>query len=158
MRKLNKDKRTQIIEALIEGCGVNATARICHVSKLTVLRLLSDLGDLCRDFHDLTVQGLTCQRVQLDEIWSFVGCKEKTRLSGGTGAGDAWVWVGIDADTKLVVSYMLGLRNSEYANIFVKDVARRLVNRVQLTSDRHLPYLTAVESAFGKNVDYWRNW
>ncbi len=154
MRKLGTDKRTQILSALVEGCSINATARMCSVSKLTVLRLLADIGQLCRDYHDLMVRDLVCQRVQVDELWSFVGCKEKTRLNGGQGDGDAWTWIAIDADTKLVVSYLVGLRDIGYATEFMRDVAGRIKNRIQLTSDGHKPYYQAVDDAFGDRIDY----
>ncbi len=154
MRKLNRDKRAAIIRALIEGCSVNSTARMCGVSKLTVLRLLADVGSLCRDYHDLTVRGLSCAKVQVDEIWSFVGCKQKNRDRGAHGHGDVWTWVALDADSKLVVSYLVGGRDAGYANEFMDDVADRISNRIQLTSDGHKPYLAAVSEAFGKDIDY----
>ncbi len=154
MRKLSTEKRTQILTALVEGNSINATRRMCGVSKLTVLRLLSDVGQLCHDYHDLKVRGLNCQRVQVDEIWSFVGCKQRTKQNGGYGDGDCWTWVAVDAETKLVVSYLAGLRDSGYATEFCRDVANRVVDRIQLTSDGHKLYLDAVADAFGENVDY----
>jgi len=155
MRKLSREKRSMVLNALVEGTSVSATARMCRVSKLTVLRLLADVGSLCRDFHDVTVRELRPQRVQVDEIWSFVGCKEKAKAQGAGGHGDAWVWVAIDADSKLCVSYLVGTRDAECANAFMGDVAERIVTRVQLTSDGHRSYLDAVENAFGiADVDY----
>lgn len=154
MRRLSRDKRTTVIHALCEGNSINATARLCGVSKLTVLRLLADVGSLCRDFHDLMVRGLSSRRVQVDEIWSFVGCKAKTKAAGGNGHGDCWVWIALDADTKLVVSYLVGDRSATCANTFMLDVAGRINTRVQLTSDGHSAYLNAVENAFGFDVDY----
>jgi IS1 family transposase len=154
MRKLSRDKRVAVLSALTEGTSIRATCRMCGVSKLTVLRLLADVGQLCADFHDLTVRGLTCRRVQADEIWSFVGCKEKRKVRGGSGAGDCWTWVAIDADTKLAVSYLVGLRDSGYATEFMQDVHSRIVNRVQLTTDGHVAYFDAVEDAFGDGIDY----
>jgi len=154
MRKLSTDKRSMVLNALIEGSSVNATARMCKVSKLTVLRLLADVGSLCRDFHDVAVRDLRSKRIQVDEIWSFVGCKEKAKKAGADGHGDAWVWIAIDADSKLVVSFLLGGRDAFYAQQFMADVADRLATRVQLTSDGHGAYLEAVEGAFGFDVDY----
>ncbi len=118
MRKLSIQRRTLAFRALCDGSSVNATARIAGVSKLTVLRLLADVGRLCRDYHDLTVSGLTCQRVQVDEIWSFVGAKQRNVDGGKQGHGNAWTWVAIDAETKLVVSYLVGERNAACARFF----------------------------------------
>lgn len=143
-----------ILAALVEGNSINATTRMCRVSKLTILRLLADVGQLCRDYHDIAVRGLTSDRIQVDEIWSFVGCKQRQKDRGGVGDGDAWTWVAIDADSKLVVSYLVGGRDAGYARMFLGDVADRLINRVQLTSDGHRAYLEAVRDAFGGNVDY----
>lgn len=154
MRKLSRDKRTAILNALVEGCSINSTTRMCHVSKLTVLRLLADVGSLCRDFHDVAVRGLHCQRVQCDEIWSFVGCKAKSKEQGKQGHGDAWTWIALDADTKLVVSYLVGARDATCANEFMGDVASRINSRTQLTTDGLKAYLDAVEGAFGFDVDY----
>ncbi|MEE9297283.1 MAG: IS1 family transposase [Phycisphaerae bacterium] len=154
MRKLTTEKRIAILGALVEGCSINSTARMCGVSKLTILRLLADVGSLCCDYHDLMVRGLHSQRVQVDEIWSFVGCKARTKAAGGYGHGDAWTWVAMDADAKLVVSYLVGNRDATCANTFMLDVAERINTRVQLTSDAHGTYLNAVENAFGSEVDY----
>jgi IS1 family transposase len=154
MRKLDTTKRMAILTALVEGCSINATARMCGVSKLTVLRLLADVGSLCRDYHDLTVRRLNSKRVQLDEIWSFVGCKQKNKERGKIGDGDCWTWVAIDADSKLVVSYLVGLRDAGHAREFVNDVAARVDGRIQLTSDGLKLYVEAVEDAFGGDVDY----
>jgi hypothetical protein len=112
MRKLSVTERTSILRCLTEGNSINSTARICRKSKLTVLRLLADVGILCADLHDQLVRNLECKRVQVDELWSFVGCKEKSRKEGKQGAGDAWTWCGIDADSKLVMSYLVGLREA----------------------------------------------
>lgn len=154
MRKLSTEKRTMILSALVEGSSINATARMCGVSKLTILRLLADVGSLCADYHDLMATGLSCQRVQVDEVWSFVGCKQKNKEAGKSGEGDCWTWVAIDADTKLVVSYLVGLRDAGHAHEFIQDVADRMVNRIQLTSDGLRTYVEAVELAFGGEVDY----
>lgn len=154
MRKLSAEQRAAILNALVEGCSVNATARMCGCSKITVLRLLADAGTFCRDYHDLAVRNLSCRRVQVDEIWSFCGGKEKAKKKGAAVHGDAWTWVAIDADSKLVVSYLVGLRDSHYATEFMQDVADRIDNRIQLTSDGHKPYLEAVENAWGGQVDY----
>lgn len=154
MRKLSTEKRTAILTALVEGCSINSTARMAGVAKLTVLRLLADVGQLCHDHHDLTVRDLASKRVQLDEIWSFVGCKQKNKERGKSGDGDCWTWTAIDADSKLAVSYLVGLRDSGYAAEFVQDVASRLKGRAQLTTDGLGLYIEAVEGAFGADVDF----
>ncbi len=155
MRRLEANRRTAILSCLIEGNSINSTARICHLSKLTVLRLLADVGILCADLHDKMVQGLSTARVQVDEIWSFVGCKENSKKHGKHGDGDCWTWCAIDADSKLVVSYLVGLRELAYAETFVQDVASRIKNRIQLTSDGYRPYFNAVKGAFGwDGVDF----
>ena len=155
MRRLGRDKRTAILRCLVEGNSINSTARIAGVSKLTVLRLLSDVGMLCADLHDRMVRGLPTVRVQVDEIWSFVGCKEKSKRYGKQGAGDAWTWVAIDADSKLVVSYRVGLRELADAKAIVNDVARRVTRRIQLTTDGLKMYISAVLDAFGvDDIDF----
>lgn len=154
MRKLKREKRELIIKTLIDGVGINACARICGVSNVTVLRLLADIGQLCQDLHDLEVRNLPLKRVQVDEVWAFVGCKENSKLRGKQGHGDIWCWVAQDAETRLVVSYYLGDRGPAAAEIFLKDFAARTNTRIQLTSDGHKHYLEAVRSAFGKEIDY----
>lgn len=154
MRKLTTQKRIAVLSALIEGCSINSTSRMCSVSKLTVLRLLADIGSLCRDFHDLTVRGLTCRRIQADEVWSFCGCKQRNKEAGKMGHGDVWTWVALDADTKLVVAYLIGDRGTYCAREFMDDIADRVDTRIQLTTDGHGVYLKAVEGAFGLDVNY----
>lgn len=116
-----------------------------------------DIGEACKKYHDKHVHGLTCKRIQVDEIWQFCYCKQKNvpaEKKGQFGTGDVWTWVAIDADTKLIVSYLVGLRDGGYATEFMNDVAGRLTHRVQLTSDGLKSYLEAVEDAFGGDVDY----
>jgi IS1 family transposase len=124
------------------------------VAKNTVLKLLVDAGEACAKFQDEAFQNLPCKRIQVDEIWSFVGCKQKTKELGGMGMGDVWTWTALCADTKLVLSWLVGGRDAGYATEFMQDLAGRLSNRVQLTSDGHRAYLDAVEDAFGCDVDY----
>lgn len=154
MNKLTPERRAAILSALVEGASINATARMTGCSKITVLRLLADVGSFCADYHDLTVRKLMSARVQVDELWSFCGCKAKAKAAGAQGHGDVWTWVAMDADSKLCVSYLVGNRDGEHASAFIADVADRLARRVQLTSDGHKPYLAAVEAAFGGAVDY----
>ena len=154
MRKLSTEKRAAIISALVEGNSINATVRMTGASKITVLRLLADVGTFCAQYHDLMVRDLATKRVQLDEIWSFCGCKDKARDLGAGGFGSVWTWVGLDADSKLCISYLVGLRDQYCAQTFVNDVAERLADRVQLTSDGFGLYVDAVERAFGGKIDY----
>lgn len=154
MRKLSTEKRAMILNALVEGTGINATARLVGVSKLTVLRLLADAGAFAADLHDLMVRDLACERIQADEIWGFVGCKEKTRMKGGEGYGDAWTWIAMDADTKLVVSYLTGERDDGYAHEFAMDVRSRILNRPQISTDGLRLYSTAIVEAFGLGADF----
>jgi IS1 family transposase len=157
MNRLPKEQRARIVSALVEGNSIRATCRMTGASKNTVTKLLVDLGVVCSQYQDRTMRGLTCERVQVDEIWAFVGCKEKNvpdERRGEAGIGDVWTWVAIDADTKLVPSYLVGSRDIDDAARFMEDLRGRLANRVQLTSDGHRPYLTAVRGAFKGDVDY----
>jgi len=143
-----------ILAARTGGMGVNATAQMAGVSKLTVLRVLAVAGMLALDYHDLVVRNLPTARVEVNELWSFVGCKEKTKKAGSEGHGDAWARVAIDADHKLDLGFLVGARDWESATMFMQDVASRLKRRVQLTSDGHSAYPEAVEAALGGSVDY----
>src|SRR5580698_1178346 len=156
MNRLAADKRTAVIAALVEGTSINATCRITGVAKHTVLRLLEDMGCACTAYHNAHVRNLRVRRVQADEIWAFVYGKDKnlTLEQVQAGAGSVWTWTAIDADTKLIVSYMLGDRGASTAQSFMRDVAGRIANRIQLTTDGHRIYADAVEDAFGADIDY----
>ena len=156
MNCLDAATRSHIVHCLIEGCSVRATCRMTGTAKGTVIKLLADLGAACARFHDEHVRNLCVRRLQCDEIWSFVGAKRKnaTVEQRYYGWGDIWTWIGIDADTKLVVSYLVGGRDAGWALEFMEDCAGRIVGRVQVTTDAHAPYLKAVEGAFGLEVDY----
>jgi IS1 family transposase len=157
MRKLPPKQRAQTLHMLCEGSSIRSISRITGASKNTVAKLLVDAGKACAAYHDEHVRNLTCDRVQCDEIWSFVYSKQKnvrTAKSAPEEAGDVWTWVGLDADSKLIVTWLVGGRDAGYANAFMQDVADRLTNRVQLTTDGHRPYLQAVEGAFGADMDY----
>jgi IS1 family transposase len=154
MRKLNSEKRAAVLTSLVEGVSVNATARINGVSKVTVLRLLADAGSLARDYHDLTARGLKTTRVEADEIHGYVGARDKAIAKGAVGHGSAWLWVALDSDSKLVISYRLGCRSAKTGEPFILDLASRLAGRVQLTTDGHSVYPPAVDLAFGSNIDY----
>lgn len=156
MNRLSIQKRAQIIGALVEGNSINATCRMFGVGKHTVLRLLEHAGIACAAFHDSYVRNVRVRRLQCDEIWSFVGAKHKNASpeKKDQGWGDVWTWTAIDADTKLCVSWLVGGRDAGWAYDFMMDCAERIRGRVQLTTDAHKAYLSAVEGAFGCDVDY----
>jgi IS1 family transposase len=154
---LSTAKRVQIVSALVEGCGIRATARMCDVSKDTVMKLWREIGTACIRYQDTTFRNLTCKRLQVDELWSFVYAKAKNvpaAKAGQFGVGDVWTFTAIDADTKLMPSFLVGSRDAGCATEFMQDLAGRLVNRVQLTTDGHAMYLSAVEDAFGGAIDF----
>jgi IS1 family transposase len=157
MNKLSKEQRAQVLQLLCEGMAIRAISRVTGASKNTIAKLLSEAGQACAAYHDQHVRNLTSQRIQMDEIWSFVYAKNdnvKRAKNAPEDAGDAWTWTAIDADSKLLVSWLVGRRNTDSAVRFVDDLKSRLSNRVQLTSDGHRPYLTAVDTVFGDDVDY----
>jgi IS1 family transposase len=157
MNKLPSAKRAEILGMMVEGVSIRAIVRLTGVSKNTVVKLLEDAGEAFSDYQDKTLRGLTCKRVQVDEIWAFVYAKAKNVETARTppkGAGDCWTWLAIDADTKLIPSFYIGARDAYAAQAFIGDLAMRLANRVQLTSDGHKPYLQAVEESFGADIDY----
>jgi len=157
MNKLPLEKRVQILSMLCEGASMRAVSRVVDVSINTVTKLLVDAGLACARFHDEAVRGVKAKRVQCDEIWSFCYAKAKnvpTAKAAPEGAGDVWTWTALDSDSKLIVSYLIGGRDSEYALAFMDDLRSRLANRVQLTTDGHRAYLNAVEEAFGDDIDY----
>lgn len=157
MNKLPIHKRVQIVTLLVEGNSLRSTSRIADVSINTVTKLLVDVGRACAKFHDDHVVNVNSRRIQCDEIWSFVYSKEKNVPDGMEDkAGDVWTWVGIDANTKLVVSYALGNRDALSANDFMQDIAKRLSNRVQLTTDGFHAYLEAVADSFSIQIDFAR--
>ena len=157
MNRMPIAKRAQILGFLVEGMSLRAASRLADCSINTVTKLLVDVGAACSEYQDATLRNLPCKRIQCDEIWSFVGSKQKNvpaDRAGEFGVGDVWTWTAIDADTKLVASWMVGDRDGEAAKAFIGDLAGRLANRVQLTTDGHKVYLQAVESAFGGGIDY----
>lgn len=157
MNKLSQEKRVQVVSALVEGMGINAVTRITGVSKNTVLKLLADLGTACANYQDDAFQNLNCKLLQCDEIWSFCHAKAKNvpeAKRGTLGFGDVWTWVAMDAETKLVPCWHVGRRDGLAAYEFITDLAGRLRNRVQLTTDGNRMYLEAVEAAFGSEIDF----
>jgi IS1 family transposase len=157
MNKLDRKTRAQILHLLCEGQSIRAVTRLTGCSKNTVAKLLVEAGHACAAYQDKTLRNLACKRVQMDEIWSFVYAKNKNvkhAKAAPETAGDVWTWTAICADTKLIVSWLLGSRDTEAALAFTHDLESRLANRVQLTSDGHAPYLQAVDAAFLGEVDY----
>jgi len=157
MNKLPREKRIQILSMLCEGSSMRSISRVADVSINTVDKLLCEAGEACVAFHDEKVRNVTAKRVQCDEIWSFIYSKQKnvaTAKRKDMAYGDVWTWTALDADSKLLISWMVGGRDSEYAMALMDDLRSRLANRVQLTTDGHRAYLEAVEGAFGADVDY----
>lgn len=157
MNKLSIKDRVQILTALSEGVGINATCRITGKSKNTVLKLLAEVGEACALYQDRVMNGLTCKRVQCDEIWSFVGAKQKNvqaENEAHADFGDCYTFTAIDPDTKLMPCWLVGQRTTECAEDFMADLAPRLANRIQLTTDGLHAYKEAVDKAFGGDVDY----
>jgi IS1 family transposase len=146
----------RVVACLVEGNSIRATSRMTGAARNTVDKLLIELGAACSEFQDKALRNLTCKRIECDEIWSFVGCKEKNVPADKRrqGRGDVWTWVAIDAETKLVPTFAVGDRSQYMANIFIEDLASRLSNRVQLSSDALRAYQSAVDRAFGSEVDY----
>lgn len=153
MNTLSLEKKAQIIRLLVEGNSLRSCSRITDTSITTVCRLLVDVGMACWNFHDAHVVNVKCDRVQCDEIWSFVYSKEKNKPEGIENAGDVWTWTGMCADSKLMLSWNIGDRDAGSANYFMHDLASRLASRVQLTTDGHHAYLEAVANNFDE-IDY----
>lgn len=156
MNKLSTEDRARILACLVEGNSIRATCRMTGAAKNTVVKLLVDAGKACSEYQDKAFVNLKSKRIQCDEIWSFVGCKEKnaTAAHKRDRCGDVWTWTALDPDTKLVPCWFVGSRDAGCAYHFMHDLAARLDTRVQLTTDGHKAYLSAVEDAFGTNIDY----
>jgi IS1 family transposase len=159
MNRMSTEDRRRIVACLVEGMSIRATCRLTGAAKGTVLKLLADLGRACAAFHDERVRGLECQRVQADELWCFCYAKAKTvsrnpHLQEMDGVGDVWTWTGMDADTKLMVSWHVGTKSPESAQDFANDLAGRVQSRMQLTTDGNRNYFVAIRDAFGENIDY----
>ena len=155
MNRLPIAKRAQIIQMLVEGTSLRATSRMADVSINTVTKLMVEVGCACAAYHDENVRNIRVRRLQCDEIWASVGAKQKNASpeQKAAGWGDVWTWTAIDADTKLCVTYYVG-DGQAVCSYFLKDAARRIVGKPQITTDSHRPYLTAVEAAFGGDADY----
>ncbi len=154
MRKLSREQRAAILSALVEGSSVNATARQTGCSKVTILRLLMDAGTFCASYHDEHVRNVQAAQIQADEVWSYCGCKERAKKRGALGHGDAWVWVAMDRDSKLVLSYRVGKRTGVDAFEFMQDLAGRVVGRPQISTDALQSYAWAIHTAFDGKADY----
>jgi IS1 family transposase len=157
MNQLSTEERCRIIACMVEGNGINATSRLTGFNKRTILRLLVDIGTACQKFHDEKVRGLACKRIQCDELRAFCYAKQKNvpeEKQFCFGYGDIWTWTAIDADSKLMIAWHVGLRNADHARVLMSDVASRVVNRIQLTTDGLASYLVAVDYAFGDDIDY----
>jgi IS1 family transposase len=157
MKKLDRQTRAQVLHLLCEGNSIRGTARLTGVSKTTILKLVVDAGEAASWYQDRVFQNLPCQRLQLDELWAFVGAKQANadpELKAAGRAGDVWLWVATCADTKLVPSWLVGDRGIDTAVLFTDDLKSRLAHRVQVTSDAHRAYLAAMEKSFGDDVDY----
>jgi len=157
MNRLPLERRTQIVGLLAEGNSLRAASRLGDVSINTVTKLLVDVGGACEEYQDRTLRNLKSKRIQCDEIWAFIYAKAKNvpeQMRGAWGVGDVWTWTAIDADSKLIPSWAVGRRDAFTGHAFMLDLASRLANKVQLTTDGHKVYLEAVEGAFGNDIDY----
>jgi IS1 family transposase len=157
MNQLDTQKRTQIIASLVEGNSIRATARMTGVAINTVVKLLVNMGKVCSEYQNKAFINLKCRRIQCDEIWAFCYAKDRNvprRKQGKFGYGSVWTWTAIDADTKLVPTWLVADRDLDSAIVFMEDLRKRLANRVQLTTDGHRAYLDAVEQAFGTDIDF----
>lgn len=157
MNRLSLQDRARILGFLVEGNSMRAASRMADVSINTVTKLLVDVGTACAAYQDKTLRNLSCKRIQCDEIWSFCYAKARNapaEMKAMGQAGDVWTWTAIDADSKLIVSWLVGDRDVRAATRFMNDVAKRLANRVQLTTDGHKGYLNAMDSAFNERIDY----
>jgi IS1 family transposase len=157
MNTLPHSKRCSVIRCLVDGCSIRATTRITGVAKNTIQKLTRDLGDAVLEYQNQVLRGIKAQRVQMDEIWCFCYAKDKNlpdEMRGMPGVGSIWTGTAMDADTKRMISWKLGARDAATAHAFMSDVAERLANRVQLTTDGNRTYLDAVETCFGCAIDY----
>jgi hypothetical protein len=154
---LTPERRAQVISALVEGNSIRSASRMSGISRNTIMSLLVVAGAACAEYQDKALRNLPCKHVQCDEIWSFCYGKDKNLPEGKKGIfgyGSVWTWTALDADTKLICSWMVGNRDALAAREFIQDLAGRLDNRIQLTTDGHSAYLEAVDEAFGSGIDY----
>ena len=156
VNKLKAEKKSSVIRALVEGSSIRSTERMTGVHRDTVTRLLLDVGEACGAMLDERMRGLDCRRIEVDEVWCYVGKKQRHILDtdNPNEVGDFYTWVAMDAETKLVPSFLVGKRDSVHANAFISDLASRLENRIQISSDGLRAYVEAVEASFGSEIDY----
>lgn len=157
MNTISNEAKAAVLRALVEGCSIRSTVRMTGVAKGTILNLLAQAGEACLEYQDRMLRNLPCKRVQCDEIWAFCYCKDKNvpeSMRGEPGVGSIWTWTALCAETKLIVSWQLGARDAANAHAFMSDVADRLAERVQLTTDGNRMYVAAVENNFRGDVDY----
>jgi IS1 family transposase len=157
MNRLTTKERARIIGALVEGNSLRATSRMTGAAKNTVTKLLVDIGEAAADYQDGAFQLLPCEVVEVDEIWSYCYAKNKNvpeQFKGTPGYGDVWTFTAICADTKLVPSWLVGERTSDDAEVFLRDLASRMMGRIQLSTDGHRIYESTVAQAFGQDVDW----
>jgi IS1 family transposase len=156
MNRLSTEKRAQIVGMIVEGNSIRSITRMTGVCQEAITKLLCDLGKACADHHNATIRGVRSRRIQCDEVWSFCYAKAKNvpEQKKNSGAGDVWLWTGIDADSKLILSYLCGGRDADWATQFMEDLASRVATRIQITTDGLKAYALAVEGAFGMDVDY----
>jgi len=156
MNTLTQDERVQVVAALVEGNSLRSTSCMTGIARNTITKLLVDLGSACMEYHDKHVRNVQVRRLQCDEIWAYVGAKARNVSADKKeiGWGDVWTWVGLDANTKLVVSYLVGGRGTGWARDFMMDCASRIKGTSQITTDAHKPYLKAIEEAFGGYANY----
>jgi len=157
MNRLSRTERAQIIRCLVEGNSIRSTVRMTGFAKNTITKLLIELGTACAAYQDDALRNLPATRIECDEIWSFVGMKAKSipqERHGEPGIGDVWTWTALDPDSKVMCSWLVGDRGLETARAFIGDLAGRLANRIQITTDGHKPYIDAIGDAFGTKVDY----
>ncbi len=157
MNTLPTDKRIAILAALVEGNSLRSISRMVGVSVNTVMKFVADFGPVCEEYHDAHIRGVNAKRVQCDEIWAFCYAKDKNlpaHMRGQPGVGSVWTWTALDAESKLMISWMVGDRDAECAGRFMMDLSDRLAGRCQLTTDGHQVYERAVQDAFGWQIDY----
>ncbi len=156
MNQLPANTRKQILACISEGMGMRATSRLCDVSITTVMKLFVELGEACQAYQDKALRGLKCARIEADEIWSFIGAKEKnvSETARRNQWGNVWTWVATCADSRLAIHWHVGERDGMEAYRFLEELRSRLAVRPQITTDGHSAYLGAMEQVFGANVDY----
>jgi IS1 family transposase len=157
MNRLSTARRAEVLRALVEGCSIRSTVRMTGVAKQTILDLIVATGAACAGYQGQVLRDLACTRIECDEIWCFVGAKQRNipeKRKNEYGIGDAYTWVALDPDTKLVVTWRVGRRTADDAERFMRDLASRVAGRIQLTTDGYSPYVAAVYLAFGKNIDF----